>query len=107
MLQQIFGAIEKHIGTMDGSEIVEEDDRFESLPPYLSVGIAINGNKNSKFIVRWALDKFVPEGDVIVKLIHVRSKIVAVPTASKLMLFFNFMNSGKEKRKEKKKKKRR
>ncbi|KAL5569851.1 hypothetical protein UlMin_026426, partial [Ulmus minor] len=68
---------------MDGSEIVEEDGNFLlPTPSSLSaVGIAINGNKNDKYIVRWALDKFVPEGDVVVKLIHVRPRIVAVPTA--------------------------
>lgn len=70
---------------MDRSEIAESEGKFVLPTPsrYMNVGIAINGNKNSKYIVRWALDKFVPEGNVAVKLIHVRSKIVAVPTASK------------------------
>lgn len=72
---------------MDRSEIIEDDDRFEVSSPFLNVGIAINGNKNSKQIVQWALDEFVHEGDVIVKLIHVCSKIVAVPTPSKLCLY--------------------
>lgn len=69
---------------MDRSEIAESEGRFVLPTPshYMNVGIAINGNKNSKYIVRWALDKFVPEGNVAVKLIHVRSKIVTVPTAT-------------------------
>ncbi|EXC20961.1 U-box domain-containing protein 35 [Morus notabilis] len=68
---------------MDGSEIAESEDKFAlpTPPCYVNVGIAINGRNKSKDIVRWALDKFVPEGNVIFKLIHVRPRIVAVPTA--------------------------
>lgn len=70
---------------MDGSSTVEADDNLSLLPPspHLSVAIAVNGNRNSKFMVRWALEKFIPEGTVFVKLIHVRERITAVPTASK------------------------
>ncbi|KAM1231819.1 hypothetical protein ACFX13_042455 [Malus domestica] len=63
---------------MDGSEITGEGVNFS--PPPSVVGIAISGDKNSKYIVRWALDKFVPEGNVFFKLIHVRPKITGVPT---------------------------
>ncbi|RXH94866.1 hypothetical protein DVH24_024550 [Malus domestica] len=70
---------------MDGSEITGEGVNFS--PPPSVVGIAISGDKNSKYIVRWALDKFVPEGNVFFKLIHVRPKITGVPTPSKLCFF--------------------
>ncbi|TQD98556.1 hypothetical protein C1H46_015804 [Malus baccata] len=63
---------------MDGSEITGEGVNFS--PPPSVVGIAISGDKNSKYIVRWALDKFVPEGNVFFKLIHVRPRITGVPT---------------------------
>ncbi|CAJ2638536.1 unnamed protein product [Trifolium pratense] len=44
------------------------------------VGLAIKGNKKSKYVVQWALDKFVHEGISIFKLIHVRAVINGVPT---------------------------
>ncbi|PON51051.1 Mitogen-activated protein kinase kinase kinase [Parasponia andersonii] len=68
---------------MDRREVVEEDDKFSLPTPSgrLTVGIAINGHRRSKNIVLWALDKFVPEGNISVKLIHVHPRIVAVPTA--------------------------
>jgi len=48
------------------------------------VGLAIKGNKKSKYVVQWALDKFVHEGISIFKLIHVRAVIKGVPTPSKI-----------------------
>lgn len=68
---------------------MEADDNLSLPTPSscLKVGIAINGNKRSKYIVRWALDKFVQEGNVVVKLIYVYPRIVAVPTASKICYF--------------------
>ncbi|CAL9008439.1 unnamed protein product [Prunus brigantina] len=68
---------------MDGSEIIEAHGSvaLEAGPSPLSiVAIAINGNRKSKYIVRWALEKFVPEGNVFFKLIHVRPRITGVPT---------------------------
>lgn len=64
---------------------MEESETVEGLLPLPSpvVAIAINGNSNSKYIVQWALDKFVPEGNVF-KLLYVRPRITAVPTPSKL-----------------------
>ncbi|KAJ1376959.1 Zinc finger, RING/FYVE/PHD-type [Sesbania bispinosa] len=44
------------------------------------VAIAIKGNKKSKYVVQWALNKFVPEGMIIFKLIHVQAGIKGVPT---------------------------
>lgn len=45
-----------------------------------TIAVAINGKKKSKYVVKWALDKFVPEGKVCFKLLHVRPRIVGVPT---------------------------
>lgn len=65
---------------MEGSEI-EEADNLVPLPSSSSpVAIAIDGKGKSKYVVKWALDKFVPEGKVFFKLIHVRPRISAVPT---------------------------
>lgn len=44
------------------------------------VALAIKGNKKSKYVVQWALNKFVPEGMIIFKLIHVHANIQGVPT---------------------------
>ncbi|KAK7259769.1 hypothetical protein RIF29_25382 [Crotalaria pallida] len=44
------------------------------------VALAIKGNKKSKYVVQWALNKFVPEGMIIFKLIHVYAGIKGVPT---------------------------
>ncbi|XP_047153096.1 U-box domain-containing protein 52-like [Vigna umbellata] len=44
------------------------------------VALAIKGNKKSKYVVQWALNKFVPEGMIIFKLIHVYATIKGVPT---------------------------
>jgi hypothetical protein len=63
---------------------IEADDMLAQLP-FLSsvVAVAIDGERKSKYVVRWALEKFVPEGKVIFKLIHVRPRITGVPTPSK------------------------
>ncbi|CAK8564787.1 unnamed protein product [Lathyrus sativus] len=37
------------------------------------VALAIKGNKKSKYVVQWTLNKFVPEGMIIFKLIHVHA----------------------------------
>ncbi|XP_054815371.1 U-box domain-containing protein 35-like isoform X2 [Prosopis cineraria] len=52
-------------------------DEFKKSPSQHSlssgVAVAIKGNKKSKHMVQWALDKFVPEGRIMFKLIHVHS----------------------------------
>lgn len=63
--------------------------RIEGLDRVLSpqnpvVAVGVSGSKNSKAIVKWALDKFVPQGLVHFKLLHVRSLISRIPTPSKL-----------------------
>lgn len=50
------------------------------------VALAIKGNKKSKYVVQWALNKFVPEGMIIFKLIHVHANIQGVPTPSNAFL---------------------
>lgn len=51
--------------------------------PALSVAVAVKGNKKSRYAVLWALEKFIPEGINLFKLLHVRPRITSVPTASK------------------------
>ncbi|XP_022771567.1 U-box domain-containing protein 35 isoform X4 [Durio zibethinus] len=67
---------------MEKKEIEEVGGELVLLPPppTLTIGIAINGNRKSKYVVKWALDKFIPEENVVFKLLHVRAKITAVPT---------------------------
>ncbi|KAG0502146.1 hypothetical protein HPP92_002218 [Vanilla planifolia] len=47
---------------------------------FSTVAIAISGSKNSKRAVKWALDKFIPEGMTHFRLLYVRPMISAVPT---------------------------
>jgi hypothetical protein len=51
------------------------------------VALAIKGNKKSKYVVQWALNKFVPEGMIVFKLIHVHAGIVGVPTPSNIIVY--------------------
>ncbi|KAL2920749.1 U-box domain-containing protein 35 [Bienertia sinuspersici] len=46
----------------------------------LVVGVALTGSRKSKYILKWALEKFLPEGNVTFKLIHVYPKVTIVPT---------------------------
>ncbi|XP_057453645.1 U-box domain-containing protein 35 isoform X2 [Lotus japonicus] len=48
-------------------------------PPTSAVALAIKGNKKSKYVVQWALNKFVPEGMIIFKLIHVHAVGNVIP----------------------------
>lgn len=47
------------------------------------VAVAISGKKNSKYIIRWSLEKFLPEGIINFKLLHIIPRITSVPTPSK------------------------
>lgn len=62
--------------------VVTKVEGLGSLPSLNSsaIAVAINGKKKSKYVVMWALDKFVPEGKVCFKLLHVRPRITGVPT---------------------------
>ncbi|KAK7271561.1 hypothetical protein RJT34_27567 [Clitoria ternatea] len=61
--------------------IQEAEENYKSQCSSSSVvALAIKGNKKSKYVVQWALNKFVPEGMIIFKLIHVHAGIKGVPT---------------------------
>lgn len=65
-------------------EKITHVEGLEALAPLKSsVAIAVNGSRKSKYIVQWALEKFIPEGVLLFKLLYVRPKIIAVPTPSK------------------------
>ena len=55
------------------------------------IAIALNGGAKSKYIVRWAIEKFIPEGNVAFKLFHVFPKITGVPTPSKFNIIIPFI----------------
>nr|XP_043629465.1 U-box domain-containing protein 35-like isoform X2 [Erigeron canadensis] len=65
---------------------MEEDDGMIkgvdklATPSYLVVALAVSGNRKTKFVVKWALDKFVPEGILLFKLFFIRPKITRIPT---------------------------
>ncbi|GKV17532.1 hypothetical protein SLEP1_g28025 [Rubroshorea leprosula] len=66
---------------MEQNEIGEVEIGSPLPPPCaLTVVAAVNGNRKSKYVVRWALNKFIPEGNLILKLLHVRARITGVPT---------------------------
>ncbi|KAL2920436.1 U-box domain-containing protein 35 [Bienertia sinuspersici] len=44
------------------------------------IAVALNGGAKSKHIVRWAAEKFISEGKVAFKLLHVFPRITGVPT---------------------------
>ena len=46
------------------------------------IGVGLTGSRKCKYLLRWALDKFQPEGNVSFKLLHVYDKINEVPTPS-------------------------
>lgn len=48
----------------------------------LTVGIAIKDGRTSKHVVKWALDKFVPERITSIKILHILPKLKMVPTPS-------------------------
>lgn len=53
----------------------------EMEPPAVStVAVAVSGGRSSRHALKWALDKFVPEGRVLFRILHVRPAITMVPT---------------------------
>lgn len=46
----------------------------------LTVAVAVNGSKNSKYALKWALEKFIPQGIIFFRLVYVRPKITLIPT---------------------------
>ncbi|KAE8688142.1 U-box domain-containing protein 35 [Hibiscus syriacus] len=66
---------------MEKKEMEEAEVELVFPPsPTLTIGIAINGSRESKYVIKWALEKFVSEGNAVFKLLHVRARITAVPT---------------------------
>ncbi|CAM0912688.1 unnamed protein product [Alopecurus aequalis] len=64
---------------------IEEDDSGETMPemeaPGVStVAIAVSRSRSSRHALKWALDKFVPGGQVFFRILHVRPPITMVPT---------------------------
>lgn len=59
-------------------------------PSYLVVALAVNGSRKTKYVVKWALDKFVPEGMLLFKLFFIRPKITRIPTPSEFHLQASF-----------------
>ncbi|KAI3793109.1 hypothetical protein L1987_35723 [Smallanthus sonchifolius] len=65
---------------------MEEDDGMIkgvdelATPSCLVVAVAVSESRKSKYAVRWALDKFVPEGMLLFKLFFIRPKITRIPT---------------------------
>ncbi|KAK9060980.1 hypothetical protein SSX86_018160 [Deinandra increscens subsp. villosa] len=49
-------------------------------PSCLVVALAVSKSRKTKYVVRWALDKFVPEGMLLFKLFFIRPKITRIPT---------------------------
>ncbi|MFS8021076.1 hypothetical protein Hanom_Chr16g01423181 [Helianthus anomalus] len=49
-------------------------------PSYLVVALDVNGTK--KYIVKWALDKFVPKGMLLFRLFFIQTKNTRIPTPS-------------------------
>ncbi|KAK3026438.1 hypothetical protein RJ639_041450 [Escallonia herrerae] len=70
---------EKLMGIMANSETIEGLLELSPSTSYV-VAIALNGDRKSKNVVKWALEKFVPEGVSVFKLLHVRPTITRVPT---------------------------
>ncbi|KAE8663344.1 hypothetical protein F3Y22_tig00112988pilonHSYRG00173 [Hibiscus syriacus] len=65
----------------------------------LTIGIAINGSRESKYVIKWALEKFIPKGNTVFKSLHVRARITVVPTPKEAMKFKE-VSSEEEKAKE-------
>lgn len=66
---------------MEEDAFIEEENKLALPPPsYLTLAIAINGERKSKYVVKWALDKFIPEGILLFKLLHVIPRMSTVPT---------------------------
>ncbi|GJN00984.1 hypothetical protein PR202_ga18213 [Eleusine coracana subsp. coracana] len=69
--------IEETVG--DGAEM--------EAPVYSTVAVAVNGSRSSRYALKWALDKFVPEGRILFRILHVRPTITMVPTPSERFTF--------------------
>ncbi|KAL6606243.1 hypothetical protein ACP70R_041896 [Stipagrostis hirtigluma subsp. patula] len=59
----------------DGGEAVEME-----APAVSTVAVAVSGSRSSRHALKWALDKLVPEGRALFRILHVRPAITMVPT---------------------------
>uniref|UniRef100_M8C1C2 RING-type E3 ubiquitin transferase n=1 Tax=Aegilops tauschii TaxID=37682 RepID=M8C1C2_AEGTA len=64
---------------------IQEEDSGETAPEMEAAGvstvaIAVSGSRSSRHALKWALDKFVPGGRVLFRILHVRPPITMVPT---------------------------
>jgi hypothetical protein len=66
---------------MEIEEAAGEMGEMEA-PAVSPVAVAISGSRSSRHALKWALDKFVPEGRVFFRILHVRPAITMVPTPS-------------------------
>ncbi|KAJ9539767.1 hypothetical protein OSB04_026273 [Centaurea solstitialis] len=64
---------------MEEDQIIKGVEELAT-PSYLVVALAVNGGRKTKYIVKWALDKFVPEGMLHFKLFLIRPIITRIPT---------------------------
>ncbi|TVU12707.1 hypothetical protein EJB05_46362 [Eragrostis curvula] len=60
-------------------ETIGEGPEMEA-PVFSTVAVAVSGSRSSRHALKWALDKFVPEGRVLFRIVHVRPAITMVPT---------------------------
>ncbi|XP_042487823.1 U-box domain-containing protein 35-like [Macadamia integrifolia] len=66
---------------MEEREILKAEDSLAlPPPPPITVAVAISGSKQSKWVLKWALEKFIPEGRILFKLLHVRPKVTVIPS---------------------------
>ncbi|XP_042507423.1 U-box domain-containing protein 35-like [Macadamia integrifolia] len=73
---------------MEEKEIPEAEENLAVPPPPppppppqpLTVAVAICGSRQCKWVLRWALENFIPEGKILFKLLHVRPKISTIPS---------------------------
>ncbi|KAK9130790.1 hypothetical protein Sjap_011277 [Stephania japonica] len=61
-------------------KILEVDKRSLMLSSSLIVAVAVNGGRKSNCALKWGLERFSDEGNVMFKLLHVRARITTVPT---------------------------
>ncbi|KAL9671380.1 hypothetical protein QQ045_008948 [Rhodiola kirilowii] len=63
-----------------GKIFVAEDGFMLNFPPAMVVAAALVGDRCGKHVIKWMLDNFASETNIIFKLLHVRPKIKLVPT---------------------------
>ncbi|KAJ1257888.1 hypothetical protein BS78_10G030600 [Paspalum vaginatum] len=64
---------------MEIEEAAGEMGEMEA-PAVSTVAVAVSGSRSSRHALKWALDKFVPEGRAFFRILHVRPPVTMVPT---------------------------